>query len=77
MELKEKRDRLKSKLKEFVNPYFGSVFRTADHRTSFFTEVSFYADLYTSSLESFMSYNLDHAFYSQRGVMPHDYIEEK
>jgi HAD superfamily 5'-nucleotidase-like hydrolase len=56
---------------------FGSVFRTAEFRTQFFSEVSFYADLYTASLDSLASYDLTHCFYAQRSIMPHDLYDQR
>ena len=71
-ELKQKRKLLKRQLLTMFNPHFGSAFRTASHRTMLFSQVSRYADVYTSSIANFNHYPLHYCFYAKRSFFPHE-----
>lgn len=75
-ELKMHRKELRRLLKQPLNKYFGSVFRTTSHRTEFFFEVLRTADLYTASIHSFLGYPLDWCFYSARKQFVHERNDE-
>jgi len=70
--LKLQREYFRKILKIMFNAYFGSVFRTASHRTSFFSELCRHTDVYTASIDNFMHYPLDYCFYVEREYFPHE-----
>jgi len=70
--LKARRDAVRTRMKEHVNPHFGSVFRTHVGKSDFFQETLTYSDIYTSSVTNFLQYPLDWAFYPIREPMAHD-----
>jgi HAD superfamily 5'-nucleotidase-like hydrolase len=70
--LKAMRDRLRHSLRDMVNPYFGSIFRTSNNRTLFNFNVGRFADVFTGGVQNFMNYPLTHCFYSGRIYFPHE-----
>eukprot|EP01130_Rhizamoeba_saxonica_P017150 TRINITY_DN818_c0_g1_i1.p1 TRINITY_DN818_c0_g1~~TRINITY_DN818_c0_g1_i1.p1 ORF type:complete len:537 (+),score=91.78 TRINITY_DN818_c0_g1_i1:82-1692(+) len=72
LELREEITRLHRELKEPLNKYFGSVFRTPTNATMFAYYLQRYADLYTSSVENFAYYPHDFKFASERSFLPHE-----
>ncbi|GAB5363866.1 hypothetical protein AAMO2058_000920200 [Amorphochlora amoebiformis] len=70
--LKEERSNLRMSLKSYINPYFGSTFRTNTCRTAFFYNVGRYADIYTSSINNFLEFSTDYCFYASREFFPHE-----
>ena len=75
-ELKLERQSIKRELLTMFNPSFGSVFRTSLHRTDFFESVGQFADVYTSSVENFLNYSLNHTFYAKRQFWPHETLHQ-
>jgi HAD superfamily 5'-nucleotidase-like hydrolase len=71
-ELRQHRDKLRKVLKDFLNPNFGSVFRTHRHASSFAFQVQRYANVYTSKLENFLNYPTHYIFYPERNFLPHE-----
>jgi HAD superfamily 5'-nucleotidase-like hydrolase len=70
--LRVERKHVRALLKQKLNPFFGSVFRTSSARTAFFYKVARYADVYTADIANFLQYGLDHCFYVDRHYFPHE-----
>lgn len=71
-QLKRTRKAVRRDLLTMSHPHFGSVFRTASHRTKLFFEISRYADVYTSKITNLLNYPLDYCFYAPRSDLPHE-----
>lgn len=70
--LKDERKEIRKQTKVMFNPNFGSTFRTYNNSTQFCRRLTRYADIYTSSLENLMNYNLEYTFYPRRQALPHE-----
>ncbi|EDV29635.1 uncharacterized protein TRIADDRAFT_52235 [Trichoplax adhaerens] len=73
-EWKEEYQEVRKLLKMSFNPRFGSMFRTSSKATYFSGRIARYADLYTSSITNFLTYQLHHTFYQKRSALPHEFI---
>lgn len=66
------RDDIRVFTKSLFNERFGSLFRTHNNPTFFSHRLFRFADIYMSSLTNLLNYSLNHTFYPQRGVLPHE-----
>lgn len=62
------------KLRNFLNPRFGSVFRTKQAPTYFSRRLYRFADVYTSSIDNFLPTSPWHTIYPRRHLMPHEAV---
>lgn len=69
----EERLGAKDFLKEAVNPYFGSLFRTYQNKTLFSRRLFRFCDIYTTRLSNLLNYSLYHHFLPKRELMPHEF----
>ena len=65
-------EELERKIDAWFHPYWGSLMKEADDRSSFGDQVEEYACLYTSRVSNFYSYSPLQHFRSARDRMPHE-----
>ncbi len=54
------------------NPYWGQIFKASNEHSIFASQVSLYADLYTSAVSNFLAYSPIQYFRAPKPLMPHE-----
>uniref|UniRef100_A0A8C4NGV6 5'-nucleotidase domain containing 3 n=1 Tax=Eptatretus burgeri TaxID=7764 RepID=A0A8C4NGV6_EPTBU len=73
-EWQQERHELRLAAKSQFNPFFGSLFRTAQNPTYFSRRLARFADIYTASVSCLLGYSLQHIFYPRRTPLQHEGI---
>jgi hypothetical protein len=68
----EERDAAREVNKVAFNPYFGSVFRSANNPSFFSRRLSRFADIYTSNITNLLNYPMNNYFIPRRVDLAHE-----